>query len=270
MRKQHPAYPGYEIDDSGRVFRLWKNKELKRSPRNAKSPSLCVWLDGKIHPVATLVYETFVGPVVPGTYIAYRNGNRQDPSLANLTLVTAETANDLLPRVDRETWKTIPHWTEYEASSEGRIRDNSGGILPRYCAGSRKNYRQVFLCQDGARVKQYIHRLVAAAFHPTSKGSEVDHIDGDGANNRAENLEWVSHAENARRAHARGRLGAGRSIALSRELVRDILTRSKAGQSSYAIAKELQMSVSTVLNVVGLKTATSRLVARELNGTDAV
>ena len=46
-----------------------------------------------------------------------------------------------------------------------------------------------------------VHRLVAKAFRPpppSEKHTQVNHIDGDPANNRAENLAWVTPSENTR------------------------------------------------------------------------
>lgn len=53
-----------------------------------------------------------------------------------------------------------------------------------------------------------VHNLVAAAFHgPKPVGLEVNHRDGDKGNNRPENLEYVSRAENMKHCH---RIGLGR------------------------------------------------------------
>jgi hypothetical protein len=54
-------------------------------------------------------------------------------------------------------------------------------------------YRQVMV--DGLRFLE--HRLIAQ-MHGLDTSSEIDHIDGDGLNNRIENLRAATHSENMR------------------------------------------------------------------------
>jgi len=48
---------------------------------------------------------------------------------------------------------------------------------------------------------KYVHRIVASQFVENPNGyATVDHIDGNPQNNRANNLQWISNADNIRKA----------------------------------------------------------------------
>jgi hypothetical protein len=118
-----------------------------------------------------------------------------------------------------EEWRSVVgREAEYEISSHGRVRS-----LPRFRRGrgghptrvfgrilstaNRNGYRGVLL---GRQTSAFIHRLVATAFVPNPLLlPEVNHINGDKADNRAENLEWVSHRGNALHASQMGLLATG-------------------------------------------------------------
>lgn len=64
-----------------------------------------------------------------------------------------------------------------------------------------EGYMRVKLSAMNADSPTPVHRLVALAFHANPDAlPQVNHIDGNKGNNRAENLEWVSNAGNQQHA----------------------------------------------------------------------
>jgi len=111
-----------------------------------------------------------------------------------------------------EIWKEISGLEGlYEISNLGNIRamersmpynkhknffmTKKGKILK--IGKNRKGYAQTRLRKDGEYLNVKIHRLVANAFIPNPKNKpQVNHKDGNKANNAIENLEWVTNQEN--------------------------------------------------------------------------
>ena len=91
-----------------------------------------------------------------------------------------------------EEWREV--YPSYFASSHGRIKSTHHGdkiLAPSYCGG------YAYVNVPPARRLIQVHSLVARAFHgERPQGRECDHIDRNRANNRADNLRWVTHAEN--------------------------------------------------------------------------
>jgi hypothetical protein len=66
-------------------------------------------------------------------------------------------------------------------------------------------YKQVVVTLYGKRRKYYVHRLVAECFVSNPKRCrEVNHKDGDKANNDYTNLEWCTRSENMLHAYRTG------------------------------------------------------------------
>jgi len=111
---------------------------------------------------------------------------------------------------DAERWLPVDGFEGiYEVSSVGRVRsiervDTAGNkrrakiLLP---TSIPKGYLKVSLWRSNQRSERYVHRLVAGAFIGNPAGLlQVNHVDGDPANNAASNLEWVSNAGNQQHA----------------------------------------------------------------------
>lgn len=91
----------------------------------------------------------------------------------------------------------------YEVSNFGQIRNVITKNIMSTCL-SEKGYPMVDLMTIHGKSKcKKLHRIVAKHFVPgeTSEKCEVDHVDSNKKNNKASNLEWVTHLENIRRAY---------------------------------------------------------------------
>ena len=102
-----------------------------------------------------------------------------------------------------EVWKSVPfkdYKSQYQISSHGNVRNNKGLILS---PGKRAGYQSVCLYQNTISKSYKIHRIVALAFVPNEfpeENTQVNHIDGNKLNNRADNLIWTTVGENNQHA----------------------------------------------------------------------
>lgn len=117
--------------------------------------------------------------------------------------------NDFTPNeLENEKWKNVPGYAGlYQVSNLGRVRSwhkRSGGAL--LSAGTDKiGYSFVILYYKARCTPHRVHRLVADRFiSPCPAGLEVNHKDGDKSNNRASNLEYITHRQNILHAIGNG------------------------------------------------------------------
>lgn len=111
----------------------------------------------------------------------------------------------------KEIWKDVEGYEGlYQVSNLGNVKSLSFGarnirksnvhkllkLSPTNCG-----YYKVQLYKNGKSKMLYVHRLVATAFIPNpDKKPQINHIDGNKANNASYNLEWATSSENMRHA----------------------------------------------------------------------
>jgi hypothetical protein len=127
-------------------------------------------------------------------------------------------------------WRDIPGYEGlYQASDDGQIRTCEGKVTsnaryekrvwkqrvlkPKYRRRrgktgnivGRGSDARVDLWKDGVNKTHLVSRLVAMTWcSGYSEGLTVNHIDGNPENNRRENLEWITQAENTKHGFENG------------------------------------------------------------------
>ncbi len=130
-------------------------------------------------------------------------------------MVVPTFLNPQSDNLGNEVWKPVVGWEySHEVSNMGKVRsldrttiqgvNIKGRILrpfkQKVVSGINGNpYLMLQLNCDGKSKTYPVHRLVAMAFIPNdnpSEKTEVNHLDENRSNNRADNLEWCSHSDN--------------------------------------------------------------------------
>jgi hypothetical protein len=112
-----------------------------------------------------------------------------------------------LPCTPGVEYRAIPELPGYAAGNDGSVwscRLRKFGRLGRTWHtisqhANKKGYRIARVRQNGRSIGFNVHRLVLEAFvGPRPDGLVCRHLDGNCENNRLDNLEWGTQAENAR------------------------------------------------------------------------
>lgn len=155
-------------------------------------------------------------------------------------------------------WKDVQGYEGlYQVSDDGVVRS-----MPRKSASGRTlsgvilrqhtvdRYNRVTLYKGGKRHTYMVHRLVARAFCPNPENKpQVNHIDGNRFNNRAENLEWCTQAENNKHAWNTGLQPHDAMVKATRKSVLQIADNGevvKVWDSMSDAARSLGLQVSNI------------------------
>ena len=173
--------------------------------------------------------------------------------------------------MENEIWKDVEEFENlYEISNFGRLRNKprmvnsliwnrgfrvtTSKIKPTQDNG--KGYKQYYVQINKKRYIQYAHRLVAKYFisNPDEK-TEVNHIDGNKANNHVSNLEWSTLQENREHASRNNLIRKGESSYQAKLSENNVLAirrlfRINPKLNKCQIAKKLNVRDATIHKII--------------------
>jgi hypothetical protein len=132
----------------------------------------------------------------------------------------------------------------YSIDTNGTVVNETSGKILRGTKITKANrYVKIILNR-----RYLLHRLVAENFVPNPLGlTQVNHKNGNRAINKADNLEWVTPAQNVKHAYKTGlKTNAGENnpiSVLTEEIVTAIWQLAKQGHKPSAIIRLLKLNV---------------------------
>jgi len=164
-----------------------------------------------------------------------------------------------MERTEKEIWKPIKDFPDYEVSNLGRIKSYKRVAPwkdPLISDGSisKEGYYRVTLFRQSKPSHFLVHRLVLETFvGPCPLGCQTNHKNGIKIDNRLKNLEWVTFGDNIEHAYRIG-LKTNRGIMnsnakLRNEDVLEIRRLAKKGIKKTIIAEMFKISSENVYTI---------------------
>ena len=243
----------YEVSDDGKIFNIKTGKELKGTYRTNEYHSVILTIDGKNRTflVHRLIAQAFIDN--PNNYpiVDHINQNKHDNRIENLRWVNYSTNAKNVSKTkkvlkheywdrdfDEKHWKPLLINSNYYASDTGLIVNSKTKMILKFT--NRNGYKRVSIDNKPLSV----HRLIWEAFNGLIPDRiQVDHINGDKADNRLENLRLVSGSDNMKNAYVNGHSTAVRIYQFDENgnFIADYSTIREAAQAingnEYAIKK---------------------------------
>ena len=135
----------------------------------------------------------------------------------------------------------------YAITEDGRVYSyrTSKYLKP----GMANGYYQVCLCKDGSKTTHKIHRLVAENLIPNPEGKrEVNHINAIRTDNRVENLEWTTTAENNQKKDMVAKMKSANAAAVAKYKRIYCIELNTVYESLKEAGKQLKLNASALSN----------------------
>lgn len=154
--------------------------------------------------------------------------------------------------------KPYPRSTNYIVRDDGLIYSRYVGHPLNPAVGKRGYKVMQVRLPDGQYLQRYVHQVVAETFIPNPDNKpHINHIDGDKLNNRVDNLEWCTNAENRKHSVEIGTHSHGEkhtSAKLTEKDVISICERLQSGESTGKILENYPVTRGTLLNIRARRT----------------
>ena len=150
---------------------------------------------------------------------------------------------DTVFEFDGEEWKNIPYpfyADRYLVSDSGKSYSIKWHSIMRNHPNDR-GYWGINLCKDSVHSRKSMSRTVALAFIEDTPQNweelEVNHKDENPANNRVDNLEWMTHEQNCNYGSHNANISASNKGRKLTDEQKANLARARAGKGTRAIVQ---------------------------------
>lgn len=134
---------------------------------------------------------------------------------------------------------------DYEITRNGEVIAKRNGKALKGQPNS-KGYLRVAI----GKKRYFIHRLVAERYVPNPECKpQVNHINGDKTDNRAENLEWLTNSENRAHAVEEGLQIQGERCPWAKLTEEDVIYIRSSDEPRKALADRFGVSMSTISSI---------------------
>ncbi len=211
--KAHPIYSELLCTESGGIYTKKTLKARWVCTDELHFPYVTIGRQQINIRVCRLIYEAFNGLLPEHLDVFYKDGNRSNNALGNLTAVTPKdymNAKALAILAHDSSVRRHPKYCEFIAHPDGRVYSLLSGIF----VGS--------LNADGYRILRKglsVHKIVYEAFHGIidSKKYQIDHVNQVRDDNRITNLQKLTFKQHILKTRADNPTAvkqAGRSLSL--------------------------------------------------------